>query len=138
VSPETQHGQVEQTADRLRDEFLVTLRELDRRRHRAMDVRGLIRENRRVLIAAGAGLVAVVIVIIGASVALSRSRRARLPERRVRGVRRAWEYPDRLATRAEDVPRPLGILLTLLKVAVVAAGTQLIRRAVQRALPAAR
>ena len=138
MSPETQHGQVEQTADRLRDEFLVTLRELDRRRHRAMDVRGLIRENRRVLIAAGAGLVAVVIVIIGGSVALSRSRRARLPERRVRGVRRAWEYPDRLATRAEDAPRPLGILLTLLKVAVVAAGTQLIRRAVQRALPAAR
>lgn len=138
MSPGTQHGQVEQTADRLRDEFLVTLRELDRRRHRAMDVRGLIRENRRVLIAAGAGLVAVVIVIIGGSVALSRSRRARLPERRVRGVRRAWEYPDRLATRAEDVPRPLGILLTLLKVAVVAAGTQLIRRAVQRALPAAR
>lgn len=136
MSPETQHGQVEQTADRLRDEFLVTLRELDRRRHRAMDVRGLIRENRRVLIAAGAGLVAVVIVIIGASVALSRSRQARLPERRVRRVRRAWESPDRLATRAEDVPRPLGILLTLLKVAVVAAGTQLIRRAVQRALPA--
>ena len=133
MSAETQ---VAKTADRLRDEFLVTLRELDRRRQRAMDVRGLIRENRRVLIAAGAGLVAVIVVVVGASVALSRSRRARLAERRLHGLRRAWENPDRLATRAEDLPRPLGILVTLLKVAVVAAGTQLIRRTVQRALPA--
>ena len=42
--------QVAKTADRLRDEFLVTLRELDRRAQRALDVRGLIRDNRRVVI----------------------------------------------------------------------------------------
>lgn len=135
MNPDPQ-PQVEKTADRLRDEFLVTLRELDRRRHRAMDVRGLVRDNRRLLVAAGAGLVAVIVVIVGASVALSRSRRARLPSRRVQGLRRAWDNPDRLATRAEDAPRPLGILLNLLKVAVIAGGSQLIRRAVQRALPA--
>jgi hypothetical protein len=128
--------QVEKTADRLRDEFLVTLRELDRRRHRAMDVRGLMRDNRRVLLAAGAGLAAVIIVIVGTTVALSRSRRARLPSRRMQGLRRAWENPDRLASRAEDVPRPARILSGLLKVALVAAGTQFVRRAVQRALPA--
>ncbi|HEY1334435.1 MAG TPA: hypothetical protein VGF31_09285, partial [Myxococcaceae bacterium] len=57
-----EHQQIQKTADRLRDEFLVTLRELDRRAHRALDVRGLIRENRRVLVAAGAGLAAVVVV----------------------------------------------------------------------------
>ena len=131
-----QHHQVEKTADRLRDEFLVTLRELDRRRQRAMDVRGLIRENRRVLIAAGAGLAAFIVVVVGASVALSRSRRSRLSERRFRGLQRAWENPDRLATRAEDLPRPVGILVTLLKVALVAVGTQLVRRTVRRALPA--
>lgn len=128
--------QVEKTADRLRDGFLVTLRELDRRRQRAMDVRALVRDNRRVLIAAGAGLAGVVIVIVGASVALGRSRRSRLNERRIEGLRRAWRNPDRLATRAEDTPRPLGILLSLLKVAFVAAGSQLIRRTVRRALPA--
>ncbi|HSP18984.1 MAG TPA: hypothetical protein VLQ79_05705 [Myxococcaceae bacterium] len=127
--------QVEKTADRLRDEFRITLRELDRRRHRAMDVRGLLRDNRRVLVAAGAGLAAVIVVIVGASVALSSSRRARLPSRRMKGLRRAWDNPDRLATRAEDVPRPLGILMNLLKVGAVAAGSQFIRRAVQRALP---
>jgi len=126
--------QVEQAADRIRDGFLVTLRELDRRRHRAMDVRGLMRDNRRVLIAAGAGLAAVIIVVVGTTVALSRSRRARLPSRRMQGLRRAWENPDRVASRAEA--RPLGLLGGLLKVAVVAAGSQLIRRTVQRALSA--
>lgn len=128
--------QVVKTADRIRDEFLVTLRELDRRAQRAMDVRGLIRDNRRVVIAAGAGLAAVVVVIIGTSVALSRSRQSRLPERRARALRRAWENPERIATRAEDLPRPVGLVLSLLKVAVVAAGTQLVRRSVRRALPA--
>ena len=136
MSAEQHHDQVEKTADRLRDEFLVTLRELDRRRQRAMDVRGLVRENRRVLIAAGAGLAAAIVVIVGISIGLSRWRRARLPARRLHRLHRAWENPDRLATRAEDLPRPLGILVTFLKVAMVAAGTQLIRRTVQRALPA--
>ena len=128
--------QVARTADRLRDGFLITLRELDRRRQRAMDVRGLMRDNRRVLLAAGAGLAAVIVVIIGTSVALSHARESRLGDRRLRALRRAWENPDRLATRAEDVPRPLGVLLGLVKVLVVAAGTQLIRRTVKRALPA--
>ena len=128
--------QVAKTADRLRDEFLVTLRELDRRAKRALDVRGLIRDNRRVVIAAGAGLAAVMVVIIGTSVALSRSRQSRFLERRIEGLRRARENPDRLATRAQDLPRPLGVLVSLLKVAVLVAGTQLIRRSVRRALSA--
>lgn len=128
--------QVAKTADRLRDEFLVTLRELDRRAQRALDVRGLIRDNRRVVIAAGAGLAAVMVVIIGTSVALSRSRQSRFLERRIEGLRRARENPDRLATRAQDLPRPLGVLVSLLKVAVLVAGTQLIRRSVRRALSA--
>ena len=41
--------QAAKTADRLRNEFLVTLREIDRRAHRAMDVRGF-----RVAVQAGA------------------------------------------------------------------------------------
>jgi len=128
--------QVARTADRLRDEFLITLRELGRRGHRAMDVRALLRDNRRVVIAAVAGLTAMVIVILGVSVALSRPRHVRLSERRIEGLRRAWDNPDRLATRAEGVPRPLSILLGLLKVTLVAAGSQLIRRTVHRARPA--
>lgn len=111
--------QVATTADRLRDEFLVTLRELDRRRHRAMDIRGLVREHRRVLVAAGAGLAALVVVIAGTtSLALSRSRRARLPGRLQTGLR-----------RFDGVPVALGLLLALIHVAAEASGAQ-------RALPA--
>ena len=124
--------QVARTADRLRDEFLVTLRELDRRAHRAMDVRALLRDNRRVVVAAGAGLAAVVVVIIATSVGLSRSRQSRLPELRVRALRRAWERPDRIVSG----PRPLGIGLALLKVAAIVGGTQLVRSLVRRALAA--
>jgi hypothetical protein len=140
VSP-AEELQVVKTADRIRDEFLVTLRELDRRAQRAMDVRGLIRDNKRVLIAAGAGLAAVVVAIIGTSVGLSRSRQSRLPERRIEGLRRAWENPDRIAKRPPGLPGPVTVLLTLLKVAAVVAGTQVVLRRVQRlrmqrALPA--
>jgi hypothetical protein len=131
-APELPEPQVARTADRLRDGFLVTLRELDRRAHRAMDVRGLLRDNRRVVIAAGAGLTVLVVVIIGTSVALSRSRQARLPELRVRALRRAWERPERIASRT----RSSGFLLTLIEVAAIAGATQLVRSTIQRALAA--
>ena len=135
MSTEPQH-QVEKTADRLRTEFLVTLRELDRRAHRAMDVWGLLHEKRRVLLAAGAGVAAAIVLVAGTRAALSRARRGRRSERRKQGLRRAWEKPDRLATRAEDVPRSAMLLLGLLEVVAVAAGSQLLRRGAQRALPA--
>jgi hypothetical protein len=128
--------QAAKTADRLRDEFLVTLRELDRRAHRAMDVRTLMRENRRVVIAAGAGLAAVVVVIIATSVALSRSRDSHLAERRLEGLRRAWKNPERIARRRAELSRPVRLLAAVLRLTAVAAGTQLVRRTVQRALPA--
>ena len=54
----------------------------------------------------------------------------------MKGLRRAWENPDRLASWAEDVPRSFALLLGLLEVVAVAAGGQLLRRGVQRALPA--
>ena len=127
--------QAAKTADRLREAFLVTLRELDRRAHRAMDVRALMRDNRRVVLAAGAGLTAVVVIIIATSVAISRSRDSRLAQRRWRGLRRAWENPERIASRRGDVPRPVRLLVALLKVGAVAAGARLVRRSVQRTLP---
>lgn len=135
MSPHTE-PQAARTADRLRDEFLVTLRELDRRAHRAMDVRTLMRENRRVLLAAGAGLAAVVVVIIATSVAVSRSRDSRLAERRLESLRRAWENPERIARRRAELPRPVRVLAALLEITAVAAGSQLVRRTVRRALPA--
>ena len=134
MSPD-QQLQVVQTADRLRDGFLVTLRELDRRAHRAMDVRTLLRDNRRVVIAAGAGLTALVVVIIGASAAVARSRDSRVNERRLQGLRRAWNHPERLAPRSR-LPRVAGTMVSLLAMVGLAAGAQLLRRRTQRALPA--
>ena len=128
----------EKTADRLRDQFLVTLRELDRRRQRAMDVRGLLRENRRALVAAGAGLAAVIVVVVGTSIALRRFRDRRLPRRRLEALSRAWENPDRVAIDADRLRRRLGLVLTLVKIAAVAAGSGLVRRKFQRALPSGR
>ena len=128
----------EKTADRLRDQFLVTLRELDRRRQRAMDVRGLLRENRRALVAAGAGLAAVIVVVVGTSIALRRFRDRRLPRRRLEALSRAWENPDRVAIDADRRRRRLGLVLTLVKIAAVAAGSGLVRRKFQRALPSGR
>ena len=133
MSPD-QQLQVVQTADRLRDGFLVTLRELDRRAHRAMDIRTLLRENRRVVIAAGAGLAAMVVVIIGASAAVSRSRDSRVNERRLQGLRQAWDHPERLA-RQSRVPRVAGTLVSLIAMLGLAAGARLLRRRAQRALP---
>ena len=134
--PELPEPQVARTADRLRDEFLVTLRELDRRAHRAMDVRGLLRENRRVLVAAGAGLAAVVVVIIATSAAISRSFASRPAERRLDGLRRARKNPERSAQRRAELPRSMRLLAALLALAAVAAGTPLVRRTVRRSLPA--
>ena len=69
-----------------------------------MDVRALLRENRRVVIAAGAGLAAVLVVIIATSVGISRSRDSRVAERRLAGFRRAWENPERIARPRGDLP----------------------------------
>lgn len=131
----------EKTADRLRDQFLVTLRELDRRRQRAMDLKGLVRDNRRVLIAAGAGLAAVIVIVVGTSTALRRVRARHLPRRRLEALSRAWENPERVAARGDRLPRKLGLLLTVLKIGVVVAGSGLVGRGLvwrtaRRPLPA--
>jgi len=135
VSTEIQ-PMAEESADRLRAQFLVALRELDRRRHRAMDLRGLLRENRRVLVAAGVGLAAVIVIVVGTTIALRRARERQLPRRRLEALSRAWENPDRVATGADRLQRRLGLLLTLAKIAAVAAGGGLLGRTVQRSLPA--
>ena len=125
----------EKTADRLRDQFLVTLRELDRRRQRAMDVRGLLRENRRALVAAGARCWSRPRRRSRRRAPLRRFRDRRLPRRRLEALSRAWENPDRVAIDADRLRRRLGLVLTLVKIAAVAAGSGLVRRKFQRALP---
>jgi hypothetical protein len=104
---------VEKTADRLRDELLLTLEELDRRRERAMDVRYQVRhaleKNRDVLVKAGGVALGLVVVSMGYSWWKARHREELLWKHRREALRRAWEHPDRLASHAEE--RPIGIEL---------------------------
>lgn len=105
--------QVEKTADRLRDELLLTLEELDRRRERAMDVRYQFRhaldKNRDLLLKAGATALALALVGVGFSWWRARHREELLWKHRAQALRRAWEHPDRVASHAEE--RPVAIEL---------------------------
>ncbi|MCY1082479.1 hypothetical protein [Archangium lansingense] len=131
--------QVEKTADRLRDELLLTLEELDRRRERAMDVRyqvsHAIEKNRDVLFQAGGVAVVLAVVGVGYSWWRSRHREELLWKHRAQAVRRAWEHPDRVASRADE--RPVGIELgrKLVLIFVSTLATALAKRAVQSLVP---
>ncbi|HZI07673.1 MAG TPA: hypothetical protein VEZ71_26890 [Archangium sp.] len=131
--------QVEKTADRLRDELLLTLEELDRRRERAMDVKYQVRQavekNRDVLIQAGGAALALVVVGLGVSWWRARHREELLWKHRAQAVRRAWEHPDRVASRAEE--RPVGIQLgrKLVLIFVSTLASAMAKRAVQSLVP---
>ncbi|MCE9670966.1 hypothetical protein LY474_24460 [Myxococcus stipitatus] len=130
--------QVEQTADRIRDELLLTLEELDRRRERMLDVRYQARQHRGALVAAGA--VAMVLVGAGVGLALYRSRRREqlLRKKRRKALQRAWEHPDRLASTAEQ--RPMGVELgrKLVLIFATSLATAVAKNSVQTLVPARR
>ena len=131
--------QVEKTADRLRDELLLTLEELDRRRERALDVKYQVRQavekNRDVLIQAGGVALALVVVGMGVSWWRARHREELLWKHRAQAVRRAWEHPDRVASHAEE--RPVGIELgrKLVLIFVSTLASAMAKRAVQSLVP---
>lgn len=131
--------QVEKTADRLRDELLLTLEELDRRRERALDVKYQVRQavekNRDVLIQAGGAALALVVVGMGVSWWRARHREELLWKHRAQAVRRAWEHPDRVASHAEE--RPVGIELgrKLVLIFVSTLASAMAKRAVQSLVP---
>ncbi|AKJ08049.1 hypothetical protein ATI61_107486 [Archangium gephyra] len=131
--------QVEKTADRLRDELLLTLEELDRRRERAMDVKYQVRKavekNRDVLVQAGGVVLGLAVVGMGYSWWRARHREEILWKHRAQAVRRAWEHPDRVASRAEE--RPVGIELgrKLVLIFVSTLASAMARRAVQSLVP---
>jgi hypothetical protein len=131
--------QVEKTADRLRDELLLTLEELDRRRERALDVKYQVRQavekNRDVLIQVGGVALALAVVGMGYSWWRARHREEILWKHRAQAVRRAWEHPDRVASRAEE--RPVGFELgrKLVFIFVSTLASAMAKRAVQSLVP---
>lgn len=115
-SPETritegmdERTQVEHTADRIRDELLLTLEELDRRRARAMDVRYQLSSHRDLLMMAGGAALMLAGVGLGVSIWRARHRQELLAKKRRKAFERAWQNPDRVASSAEQ--RPLSVEL---------------------------
>lgn len=129
--------QVERTADRIRDELMLTLEELDRRRHRTLDVQYQAMRHKDLIV--GAAITAAVLTGVGVGIAMWRARHREqiLARHRLRALKRAWEHPDRLASSAEE--RPLGVQMgrKLVMIFVTALATNIARNSVQTLVPSA-
>lgn len=116
--------QVEQTADRIRDELLLTLEELDRRRERALSIRYQAEQHRDLLIGVGAVAMVVAGAGIGYAIYRSRHREEQLRRERRQALKRAWEHPDQVAARRVKEPpltAELGRKLVVIFVSALAA-----------------
>lgn len=120
---------IEKTADRLRDDLVITLRELERRREVTLDVRAQISEHPDVLTRVALGLGLLTLVGMGVAVFRYRGRDERRSRDRWRAVRRVWDHPERVATRAAEPP----VGTALLKKAAIAFLTTLAVQAAKRA-----
>ncbi|OJH41362.1 hypothetical protein [Cystobacter ferrugineus] len=135
----SEREQVERTADRLRDELLLTLEELDRRRERALDIkyqaRQLLERNRQTLLAVGG--VALAVIAVGAGFSWWNERRqARIVwERRGRALRRAWAHPDQVASSAKEQPLALELGRKLVFIFGSALASALAKNAVSTLVP---
>lgn len=127
--------QVEQTADRIRDELLLTLEELDRRRARATDLRYHVNQHRDLLLVAGAA--ALVVLGAGVGFALYRARHhdQRVRRQRRKALERAWAHPDRLATSSEDKPLGTELGRKLVMIFATTLATAVARNSMQSLVP---
>jgi hypothetical protein len=127
--------QVERTADRIRDELLLTLEELDRRRHRALDVRYQASRHRDLLI--GAAITAAVLTGVGLGVAMWRARHREriLARHRLKALKRAWKHPNRVASSADERPLPVELGRKLVIIFGSTLATAIAKNAVQGLVP---
>jgi hypothetical protein len=127
--------QVERTADRIRDELLLTLEELDRRRDRVLDVRYQALRHRDFLV--GVAITAAVLTGVGLGVAVWRARHRQqiLARHRLKAVKRAWQHPDRLASSAEQRPLPVELGRKLVIIFASALATRIAKNSVQTLVP---
>lgn len=127
--------QVERTADRIRDELLLTLEELDRRRDRMLDVRYQAMRHRDLLV--GAAITAAVLTGVGLGIAVWRARHRQqiLARHRVKAVQRAWQHPDRVASSAEQRPFPVELGRKLVLIFATALATRIAKNSVQVLVP---
>lgn len=127
--------QVERTADRIRDELLLTLEELERRRERVLDVRYQASQHQDLIV--GAAIAAGALTVIGLGVAIWRARHREqiLARHRLKAVQRAWQHPDRVASSAEQRPLPVELGRKLIIIFATALATNIARNSVQSLVP---
>jgi len=119
--------QTERMADRLREEFLTTLKELDRRRHQATNLQHQLEAHLGWIEGLGVGVVLLLGAGVGVGVLGRRYRRRHALVLRGRALLRAWEHPERLATNAKERPLPLELGRKVLTAFLVALATRLAR-----------
>ncbi|WP_317987883.1 hypothetical protein [Hyalangium gracile] len=127
--------QVERTADRIRDELLLTLEELDRRRHQALDVRYQAAQHRDLLV--GIAITAAVLTSVGLGVAVWRARHRQqiLADHRLKAMKRAWAHPDRVASSAEQKPLAVELGRKLVIIFATALASNIAKNSVQGLVP---
>lgn len=127
--------QIETTADRIREELLTTLKELDRRRHQATDLQLQIQKHSDLLLMVGVGAVALLGVGLGVGAARKRVRRRHVLSRRFDALVRAWDHPERLATRAKERPLPMELLRKVASTFLITLATRYVRQLAEAAMP---
>ncbi|MDY7232357.1 hypothetical protein [Hyalangium rubrum] len=127
--------QVERTADRIRDELMLTLEELERRRERVLNVRYQASRHQEVII--GAAVAALVLTGVGVGVAMWRARHREqiLARQRIKAVQRAWQHPARVASSAEQRPLAVEMGRKLIMIFGTALATSIARSSVQSLVP---
>ncbi|RKG61929.1 hypothetical protein D7X30_00870 [Corallococcus sp. AB011P] len=127
--------QVEQTADRIRDELLLTLEELDRRRTRATDVRYHVNQNKDLLMTVGAAALVAVGLGVGFAIYRARHHDERVRRQRRRALERAWAHPDRVATSIEDKPLGAELGRKVVMIFATSLATAVARNSIQTLVP---
>ena len=127
----SERQQVQQHADRIREELLLTLEELERRRERAFDWRYQAGLHRDELVKAGLAVVGMAAAVTGLLFWRARHRRQVLARQRWEGLKRAWEHPERLATGSQERPFTVEMGEKLVTIFGGALATALARRSVQ-------
>jgi len=128
--------QADRAADRTRSELLATLRELDRRRRRAFDLKYQAEKHSTLVMVVAGCAIAAAGIGVAIAVARARARRENSLTSRLREMTRAWEAQQSLG---DSAALPLVSAATARKLATALAVTfaaQFGRWSARRLLPA--
>ena len=123
--------QISKAADRMRDDLMLTLRELDRRKDESLNFQLQLKRHWHLVQIAtvGAGLLAAGGVGLAMYKHTQRRRHLRVSKNRLIALGRAWQHPERLASRAPDAPTGMLLIRRVGLAMLVVVARQLAQRA---------